>query len=57
MVRNEPAMSTANVDQGADKTAWPKLTPARAAILGLTAYLLVYLSSSSFPGPPASSSS
>ena len=37
-------MSTVNVDQRAEKTAWLKLTPARGAILGLAAYLLVYLS-------------
>ena len=37
-------MGTANVDRRVAKTAWPKLTPARAAILGLGAYLLVYLS-------------
>ena len=37
-------MSTVNVDQRAVKAAWPKLTPARAAIFGLGAYLLLYLS-------------
>ena len=37
-------MSTVNVDRRAAKAAWTKLTPSRAAILGLGAYLLVYLS-------------
>jgi PAS domain S-box-containing protein len=37
-------LRTANVDQRAERTARLKLTPARAAILGLAAYLLVYLS-------------
>ncbi len=37
-------MSTTNLDQRAAKVAWPKLTPSRAAILGLGVYLLVYLS-------------
>ena len=32
-------MSTVNVDQRAEQPAWLKLTPARAAILGLGAYL------------------
>ena len=37
-------MSAVNVDQRTEKVASPTLTPSRAAILGLAAYLLVYLS-------------
>jgi PAS domain S-box-containing protein len=44
VVCNEPELSTFKIDQRAVKAAWPKLTPARAAIAGLAAYLLVYLS-------------
>ena len=44
VVCNEPELSTFKIDQRAVKAAWPKLTPARAAIAGLAVYLLVYLS-------------
>jgi PAS domain S-box-containing protein len=37
-------VSAVNVDQRTEKVASPTLTPSRAAILGLAAYLLVYLS-------------
>jgi PAS domain S-box-containing protein len=44
MVRNEPALSTVDIDQRTERPARLKLTPSRAAISGLAVYLLVYLS-------------
>jgi signal transduction histidine kinase/CheY-like chemotaxis protein len=37
-------MSTVNLDQRTEHAAWPKLTPSRTAILGLAAYVLLYVS-------------
>jgi signal transduction histidine kinase len=44
VICNEPALSTVDINQRTERTARLESTPSRAAIAGLAAYLLVYLS-------------